>query len=492
MDSPTILLLSAIALATLYYWKSKSRQHLPLPPGPPGRLFVGNNISSTDAFLQFEEWTQKYGPVFSLKQGGQTTVVVGRYQAAYDIMEKEGASLVDRPRSIAAGDTLSGGMRVLLTPAGQRLKRLRKALHAQLQPKVAATYEDIQSRHAKNLIADMLEDPSQHQMHAKRYSASVIMTLTYGKTTPTSYTDPEVQQVNNCLFRLGAAVRPGTYLVDTFPILAYLPGYLSNLKRQHQEELALFREQVGTVKGKMVQDEELPPSFAKHLLQNQRTYGLSDDEVAYSAGSMFGAGSDTTAAAISFMIMACASFPDAQKWAQKEIDRIVGQQRVPTFKDQEVLPRVEAFVLECTRWRPVSISGFAHKATKDIYWQGYMIPAGATVIGNHWCISRDPEVYPSPNEFIPQRWIHASDSSLNIDNKPFTFGFGRRVCPGSHVAERSLFLTAAMILWAFDISKPGPIDTMAFTQTANVHPLPFKVDIKPRFEGISELLSEIE
>ncbi len=41
-------------------------------------------------------------------------------------MEKEGASLVDRPRSIAAGDTLSGGMRVLLTPAGQRLKRLRK------------------------------------------------------------------------------------------------------------------------------------------------------------------------------------------------------------------------------------------------------------------------------------------------------------------------------------------------------------------------------
>ncbi len=47
-------------------------------------------------------------------------------QAACDIMEKEGASLVDRPRSIAAGDTLSGGMRVLLTPAGQRLKRLRK------------------------------------------------------------------------------------------------------------------------------------------------------------------------------------------------------------------------------------------------------------------------------------------------------------------------------------------------------------------------------
>ncbi|KAK0199383.1 cytochrome P450 [Desarmillaria ectypa] len=490
MDSPTILLYSVIAFAaTLYYWKSKHRHHLPLPPGPPGRLFVGNSIPPTDAFLQFEEWTQQYGPVFSLKQGGQTTVVIGRYQAACDIMEKEGASLADRPRSIAAGDILSGGMRVLLTPAGQKLKRLRKALHAQLQPKMAATYEDMQSRHAKNLIADILKDPSQHQMHAKRYSASVIMTLTYGKTTPTSYTDPEVQQVNHCLSRLGAAIRPGTYLVDTFPILAYIPGYLSDLKQHHQEELTLFREQLGNVKGKLIQDEELAPSFAKHLLQNQKTYGLSDDELAYSAGAMFGAGSDTTAAAISFMVMACASFPDAQKWAQEEIDRVVGQQRAPTFGDQELLPRVAAFVLECTRWRPVSISGFAHKATKDIYWRGYVIPAGATVIGNHWCISRDPDVYPSPNEFTPQRWIRDSDSGLN---KPFTFGFGRRVCPGSHVAERSLFLTAAMILWAFNISESGPIDTMAFTQTANVHPLPFNVDIKPRFEGASGLVSEVE
>lgn len=84
------------------------------------------------------------------------------------------------------------------------------------------------------------------------------MTLTYGKTTPTSYTDPEVQKINNYLFRIGAAVRPGTYLVDTFPILAYLPGYLSKLKRQHQEELTLFREQVGTVKGKMVQVGQTP------------------------------------------------------------------------------------------------------------------------------------------------------------------------------------------------------------------------------------------
>ena len=48
------------------------------------------------------------------------------------------------------------------------------------------------------------------------------MTLAYGKTTPTSYSDPEVQQVNKCLTTMGNMVKPGTYLVDTYPILRYV------------------------------------------------------------------------------------------------------------------------------------------------------------------------------------------------------------------------------------------------------------------------------
>jgi len=78
------------------------------------------------AYRHFEKWTQEYGPVFSLRQGFTTTIVVGRLQAANEIMEKEGAALVDRPHNISAGETLSGGMRVLLTPAGDRFKKMRR------------------------------------------------------------------------------------------------------------------------------------------------------------------------------------------------------------------------------------------------------------------------------------------------------------------------------------------------------------------------------
>jgi hypothetical protein len=58
-----------------------------------------------------------------------TTIIVGRLQAAIDIMEKEGASTVDRPHNISAGETLSGGMRVLLTPAGERFKKMRRCVY---------------------------------------------------------------------------------------------------------------------------------------------------------------------------------------------------------------------------------------------------------------------------------------------------------------------------------------------------------------------------
>lgn len=117
----------------------------PLPPGPPGNLIFGNSLpkalyvvlygffhrystSFASAYRHFEKWTQEYGPVFSIRQGLTTIVVIGRLQAAVEILEKEGAATADRPRSIAAGETLSGGMRLVLTPAGERFKKMRKCV----------------------------------------------------------------------------------------------------------------------------------------------------------------------------------------------------------------------------------------------------------------------------------------------------------------------------------------------------------------------------
>ena len=83
-------------------------------------------------------------------------------------MEKEGAALVDRPRSVAAGELVSKGMRFLLLRSGERLRRFRKAAHTSLQPKAAQAYEDAQLESARDVVNDILNDAKHHQAHVKR------------------------------------------------------------------------------------------------------------------------------------------------------------------------------------------------------------------------------------------------------------------------------------------------------------------------------------
>ncbi|KAJ7190927.1 cytochrome P450 [Mycena pura] len=459
-----------------------------LPPGPPGHWWWGPQIPKEHPHRKFEEWVQEYGSVISFRRGREVTV------AAVEIMEKEGASLADRPPSIAAGDTLSGGMRTLLIGNGDRLRKLRKALQSQLRATIAAEYQHIQQLNAQYHILDLLKDPENHMTHAQGYATSIILSLTYGKTTRTRSDDPIVQEINGSQSRLGAALIPGTYMVDTFSILRYVPGYLSELRWQHQIELKLFRSQMDSVRTQMAAEKGTKPCFAKVIIERQDEYGLSDDEAAYLAGSMFGAGAGTSASAISIVIMAAAVFPETQIKVQEQLDMVVGSGKLPTFQDETDLVQVTAFYLESFRWRPVSAGGFAHRATKDIIWKGYLIPSGSRVYGNHWSIARDPDVFPDPERFDPQRWITPDGTAIREDLKVFQFGFGRRVCPGSHVANKSLFINTALLLWAFKISQDSqkPIDTMAFTNTANTHPLPFSVRFEPRLDvkEMKQLLSE--
>ncbi|KAG1731334.1 cytochrome P450 [Suillus paluster] len=477
------LITCALVLASLWIvtqrYKATARR-LPLPPGPPGRWLLGNKMPKSYAPFQFAKWTEEYGPVFSLKQGSRIFVIIGRHQAAVDIMEKEGASVADRPCSVVQ-DTLSNGL-IVLFAGGERLRRLRRVLHAGLQPKVAETYEPIQIKNAKNLVLDILNDPKNHQMHAMRYAASVVMSFTYGKTTPTAYSDPEIVTLNKYLARFGRAIRPGAYLVDTYPILRFIPGYLSELKVWHQEDLTFFNGQLDVVRSQM-RERTAGPSFSKFMLEHQKEYGLEDNESVFVAGGMFAAGSDTTASAITVMVMAAAVHTDAQARVQEELDNVVGRARLPTFGDQEMLPQVTAFMLESLRWRPVIPGGFAHRATKDVIWNNYLIPAGATVIGNHWAIANDPDVFPEPHKFNPQRWIDET-GRVRDDLRSFAFGFGRRVCPGQHVANRSVFINTALILWAFRLSEnpAAKIDTSAFSDSTNTRAAPFEICVEKRMD----------
>ncbi|OJA21348.1 hypothetical protein AZE42_12222 [Rhizopogon vesiculosus] len=475
-----------LQLAKLYKKHSLAiSSKIPLPPGPPPRWFWSNVLPTVKIAHAITEFIPKYGPVISFRQGSKVIIVIGSVEAATDIMEKESRSLVDRPRSIAAGELFSRGIRIVMA-SGDQFRRLRKAVHTHLQPKAVQAYQDMQSENARGFILDILDDPKNHQEHAMRFSASVILCVTYGKSTPTAMNDPEVVRIHKVIDNFQIAMCPGAFLVDRVPLLQYLPGYGKQLIEWYHEELELYLQQLGRVKSEMEQG-KAGPSFTKSLLENTEEHGLTTNEMSFLAGALFGAGSDTashtnllTSVGLTNIIMAAACYPLAQAKVQEELDRVIGSDRIPTPEDASSLPQLHAFLLEALRWRPVVPLGFPHCATRDIIWQGYCVPKGATVYGCHWSISRDPIAFPDPENFDPQRWLGSEGGLRDGFNvmKLFTYGFGRRVCPGMHLANNSLYISLALLLWSFHIAKrpDTPIDTHAFNDTTISHAAPFKVD----------------
>ena len=125
----------------------------------------------------------------------------------------------------------------------------------------------------------------------------------------------------------------------------------------------------------------------------------------------------------------------------------------------------------------------------------YLIPQGTPITGNHWAIHRDSSYYGSDVEDFKLDRFLTADGEFDEKVKLYQFGFGRRVCPGQHVANASVFVNAAALMWAFDISEPAdspgnavPIDTLRMSNTANSHPLPFKVVFKSRVSNLHSIL----
>lgn len=79
-------------------------------------------------------------------------------------------------------------------------------------------------------------------------------------------------------------------------------------------------------------------------------------------------------------------YPEVQRKAREEIDRVVGDGRLPNVKDRDSLPYVEAVLKEVFRWHPIAPMGLPHEITEDDIYQGYLIPKGAIIIPNIWCV----------------------------------------------------------------------------------------------------------
>lgn len=80
-------------------------------------------------------------------------------------------------------------------------------------------------------------------------------------------------------------------------------------------------------------------------------------------------------------------YPEVQRKAQEEIDRVLGAGRLPKMTDRANLPYIDAVVKETLRWHPVAPMGIPHMSVEDDMYEGYHIPKGSLFLPNIWYIS---------------------------------------------------------------------------------------------------------
>ena len=168
-------------------------------------------------------------------------------------------------------------------------------------------------------------------------------------------------------------------------------------------------------------------------------------------------GADTTSSLMAWWVLAMLAYPETQARAQAELDAIVGRARPPTFADYPHLPYIRAMVMEALRWR-TSVPMAVHRSTEDDWYEGMYIPKGTVCIANVWHMNHDPEIYgENAMHFDPARHLDANGDipSGPSDNKEghSSYGFGRRRCTGRHLANNSLFINIAILLWAAKIER---------------------------------------
>lgn len=230
-------------------------------------------------------------------------------------------------------------------------------------------------------------------------------------------------------------------------------------------------------------------------MQNENIGTEDENTLKWTAMSLYVAGGDTSVAALSCFFLAMTLFPEVQRKAHEEIERVVGNNRLPVFGDD--LPYIEAIATEALRWHPAVPLAFPHISENSDMYNGYLIPKGALIITNSWWLLHDPEIYEEPMAFRPERFL-PTNPEREPDPRNCCFGYGRRICPGRLLADNSIFLTIAQCLAAFNISKA--IDeagkeiepTVEFTPGIVSHPVPFKCTITPRSQKYEKLIKNVE
>ena len=165
----------AVVVSDVLLWRR-------MPPGPQPLPFVGNkfDIPGKYPWIQFQEWSKKYGPIYTLWLGRHPTIIISDPTVAAELLEKRSHKYSSRPRFVVMGEIYSDNSGILVAKYGKDWSVRRKALHNVLTQKALQQYKPVQEAEATRLCQMLVENPQDFESLLDRFTASIVFTIAYG------------------------------------------------------------------------------------------------------------------------------------------------------------------------------------------------------------------------------------------------------------------------------------------------------------------------
>ncbi|KZT36773.1 cytochrome P450 [Sistotremastrum suecicum HHB10207 ss-3] len=506
----TIIYLFAIAVAVYLFvdQRSRARKARRFPPGPKPLPFLGNALQfpASDPGEKFAEWEKEFGDVVGLTLYGQKVIVVNTYTAAAELLEKRSSIYSNRPQRALFAKYGGWDFAISATNPGELFNLERRFLNQFFNTSAVKRYFNLITKNARRYISLTANDPTRFRDWNRITTAANILSVAYGHEVADE-NDEWVERTEQAMKSFGVLGPPGTHPIDIFPSLGYLPFRIWGHKfSEGMKIVQKCAHEMSIVPYQLVKDQVLAgtavPSLSSTLIENNLLpdKSVKNEKAIYgSAAVVYMAGADTTVSSIDSFLLAMLLYPDIQKKAQGYVDGLLQGERLPTLEDRDSLPYIQAIVKETLRWQPIVPLGLPHSLSQDDTYRDYFLPADTMVIYNLRRLLRDPTEYPEPDQFKPERFIDSDAGQLKLrtdvrDPEDMAFGFGKRICPGRHFANATLWITFATLLTVFDISlakneagEPILPDLQYVNGTVS-HPKHFQCVFRARSEHALSLL----
>ncbi|XP_053331374.1 cytochrome P450 2C16-like [Spea bombifrons] len=484
--SVCLFLLISFIISTWKMYKRRWR----LPPGPLPLPLLGNLLQgATKLYETHNKFSKQYGPVFTVWLGTSPVVALCGYDVVKDALIKCSQQFSFRG-SIPISETLSKGYGIITTN-GKRWHQMRKftaltlrnsgmgkrSMEQRIQEEAVFLVQAISDKHGDAF------DP--HTLLGRSVNNVINLTV-FGKRW--QYEDEQflkfLETTNNLFNFIRAPI--GVAYSAFQKVMQYLPGSHQKIFQDCEHMKSLIQDQINSHRETL--DEDSPRDYIDcFLIRANKEQWLQESEFCIEnlislVFELFMAGTETTANTLQFGLLVMIKFPHVQERVQKEIDSVIGTERLPKLADRIQMPYTNAVLHEILRFLDLVPLALPHVVMEDIFYRGFNIPRGTTIFPVLGSVLSDPACWETPDKFNPGHFLdHNGQFCMNDAFIPFSAG--KRICPGEEVAriETFLFLTSLLQKFTFRaINHPDNIDLKTLRRAFRKHGLQYHLKAYPR------------